>query len=49
MLKMVIRVDENKVIIEKKYKLEGIYSIIDNAFMQMRFLRQVSEKDALVY
>lgn len=49
MLKMVIRINENKVIAEKKYRLGGIYSIIDNAFMQMGFLRQVSEKDALVY
>ena len=49
MLKMVIRLDENKIIIENKYKLEGIYSTIDNAFVQMGFLRQMSEADMLVY
>lgn len=49
MLKMVIRIDENKVITEKKYRLEGIYSTIDEGFMQMGFFRQVSEKNALVY
>ena len=49
MLKMVIRMDKNKIIIEKKYKLEGIYSTIDNAFIQMGFPRQTSEKDTLIY
>lgn len=49
MLKMIIRMDKNKIIIEKKYKLEGIYSIIDSAFVQMGFLRQGSEADLLVY
>lgn len=49
MLKMVIRMDRNKIIIENKYKIEGIYSTIDNAFIQMGFPRQVSESDILVY
>lgn len=49
MLKMVIRMDRNKIIIEKKYKLEGIYSTIDNAFIQMGFPRQSSETDILIY
>lgn len=49
MLKMVIRMDRNKIIIENKYKIEGIYSTIDNAFMQMGFPRQVSDADILVY
>ena len=49
MLKMVIRMNQNKIIIEKKYKLEGIYSTIDNAFIQMGFPRQASEKDTLIY
>ena len=49
MLKMVIRIDENKVLTEKKYRLDGIYSTINCAFMRRGFKRQASEKDALVY
>lgn len=41
--------DQTKIVIEKKYKLENIYSTIDNAFIQMGFPIQTSEKDTLIY
>lgn len=39
MLKMMIELDNDKINIERKYKLEGIYATIDNAFNKMEFLR----------
>lgn len=49
MLKMVIRMNDDKIIMEKKYKLEAIYSTIDNAFMKMGLPRQAAETNRLIY
>lgn len=49
MLKMVIRMDEDKINIEKKYRLEGIYKTIDNTFIQMGFPRREDASGCLVY
>lgn len=35
MLKMIIRMDDNKINDEKKYRLDGVYRTIDNAFAKM--------------
>lgn len=49
MLKMVIRMDDDKINIEKKYRLEGIYKTIDNTFIQMGFPRREDVSGCLVY
>lgn len=49
MLKMVIRMDGDKINIEKKYRLEGIYKTIDNTFIQMGFPRREDASGSLVY
>lgn len=49
MLKMLIRMDNDKINIEKKYKLEGIYTTIDNAFLKMGLPRIADTSGALVY
>ena len=35
MLKMMIRMDDDKITTEKKYHLDGIYSTINNTFLTM--------------
>ncbi len=37
MLKMIIRMDDNKINNENKYRLDGIYRTIDNIFFKMGF------------
>lgn len=49
MLKMIIRMDENKINSEKKYHLDGIYRTIDGAFIQMGFSRIEDTPGSLVY
>ena len=39
MLKMIIRMNDDKINIEKKYRLDGIYKTIDTTFGQMGFTR----------
>lgn len=38
MLKMIIRMDDNKIKIEKKYCLDGIYQTLDSTFAKMGFV-----------
>ncbi|MBN3010353.1 hypothetical protein [Ruthenibacterium lactatiformans] len=49
MLKMLIRMDEDKITTEKKYHLDGIYSTINNTFSSMGFHRIDDSSGALVY
>ncbi len=35
MLKMIIRMDDNKILNERKYCLDGIYSAIDSMFKKL--------------
>ena len=49
MLKMMIRMNDDKIIKEKKYHLDGIYSTIYNTFLTMGFPRVEDGSDALVY
>ena len=49
MLKMIIRMNDHKIIKEKKYHLDGIYSTINNTFLTMGFPRVEDGSDALVY
>ena len=49
MLKMIIRMDDNKINIEKKYRLDGIYKTIDNAFFKMGLPRMEDASGSLVY
>lgn len=49
MLKMIIQMDDNKINNEKKYRLDGIYSAIDNAFAKMGLPRMEDASDSLVY
>lgn len=49
MLKMVIRMDDNKINNEKKYRLDGIYTTIDNVFAQVGLSRIEDMSGSLVY
>ena len=49
MLKMIIRMDDNKINIEKKYRLDGIYSTIDSTFDKMGLPRMEDTSGSLVY
>ena len=49
MLKMMIRMDDDKITTEKKYHLDGIYSTINNTFLTMGLLRIEDGSGALVY
>lgn len=49
MLKMIIRMDDNKINIEKKYRLDGIYNAIDSVFGKMGLPRMEDSSGALVY
>ena len=49
MLKMRIRMDDDKIMTEKKYYLDGIYSTINNTFLTMGLLRIEDGSGALVY
>ena len=49
MMKMVIRMDEDKINIEKRYPLESVYGMIDKLFMKRGFLKSPESKRALVY
>lgn len=49
MLKMIIRMDDDKINIEKKYRLDGIYRTIDSTFVKMAFPRMEDSSGSLVY
>lgn len=49
MLKMIIRMDDNKIRTEKKYRLDGIYKTIDSTFIKMGLLRMEETSGLLVY
>lgn len=49
MLKMIIRMNVDKINNEKKYRLDGIYRTIDSAFVKMGFSRMEDVSDSLVY
>ena len=49
MLKMIIRMDDDKINIEKKYRLDGIYSTIDSTFDKMGLPRMEDTSGSLVY
>ena len=49
MLKMMIRMNENKITAEKKYQLDGIYATLHNTFQQLGFSRVEDASGALVY
>lgn len=49
MLKMIIRMDDDKINIEKKYRLDGIYSVIDDTFAKMGFPRVEDSSGDLIY
>lgn len=49
MLKMVIRMDDNKINTEKRYRLDGIYKAIESTFSQMGLPRMEGAADSLVY
>ena len=49
MLKMIIRMDDDKINIEKKYRLKGIYNTIDSIFIKKGLPRVEDVSGALVY
>lgn len=49
MLKMIIRMDDNKINDEKIYRLDGIYRTIDNAFAKMGLSRMEDMSGSLIY
>lgn len=49
MFKMIIRMNDDKITLEKKYNLEGIYKTIDNTFLNMGFPRIMNNSNYLVY
>ncbi|WP_343209425.1 hypothetical protein [Anaerolentibacter hominis] len=49
MLKMIIRMDDEKIKKEKKYHLERIYSTVDSAFAKMGLPRMEDTSGCLVY
>ena len=49
MLKMMIRMGDDKITTEKKYHLDGIYSTINNTFLTMGLLRIEDGSGAFVY
>lgn len=49
MLKMLIRMNNKKIVIEKKYRLEGINTTIDDIFTKMGLLRMENTSGVLVY
>lgn len=49
MLKMIIRMDDNKINGEKKYRLRKIYRTIDNAFTKTGLSRMEDMSGSLVY
>lgn len=49
MLKMIIRLDENKIHAEKKYQLEGIYETLNHTFVKLGFPRIEDGTGDLVY
>lgn len=49
MLKMIIRMDDYKINTEKKYRLDGIYKTLDNAFLKMGLPRIEDSSGSLVY
>ena len=49
MLKMMIRMDDDKITTEKKYHLDSIYSTINNTFLMVGLPRIEDDSGALVY
>lgn len=49
MLKMIIRMDDNKINDEKIYRLDGIYRTIDNVFAKTGLSRMEDMSGSLVY
>lgn len=49
MLKMIIRMNDEKINVEKKYRLDGIYDTIENIFINMEFSRLEEGAGSLVY
>jgi hypothetical protein len=49
MLKMIIRMNEDKINIEKKYRLDGIYQTINSSFAKMGLPRMEDASGSLVY
>ena len=49
MLKMMIRMDDDKITTEKKYHLDGIYSTINNTFLTVGLSHIEDGSGALVY
>ena len=49
MLKMMIRMDDDKITTEKKYHLDGIYNTINNTFLTVGLPRIEDGSGALVY
>ena len=49
MLKMIIRMDDDKINIEKKYRLDGIYRTLDSTFVKMGLPRMEDSSGSLVY
>ena len=45
MLKMMIRMDDDKITTEKKYHLDGIYSTINNTFLTCLLYTSPSPRD----
>lgn len=48
MLKMVIRMNDDKITFEKKYRLDGIYSTINHTFQTVGLPRMDDDSGALV-
>lgn len=49
MIKMIIRMDDEKIASEGKYSLDGIYYAIDSAFLQMQLPQLKESADYRVY
>ena len=49
MLKMIIRLNEEKILNEKIYRLDGMYKAIHSAFKQMGFPRIYDTNNAIIY
>ena len=49
MLKMMIRMNDQKIRAERKYRPDGIYRTIDRTFLQMGFPRMQDSSGFLVY
>lgn len=49
MIKMEIRMDNEKILKERKYRLEAVYEAVDNAFKQWNFKGEKTASGSVIY